>query len=142
MNKITYQKLVKELTPKDNKLLNSIISFITGGLIGVIGTLIYNLLNNYYSEELSISFMLLILITIISFLTAIGCGDNLFSKLKCGIIIPITGFSHSIASCIIDYKKEGLLNIGSNAFKLAGSVIVYGTISAIVLALIKVTING
>jgi stage V sporulation protein AC len=85
--------------------------------------------------------MLLILIVTIAFLTAMGKADNLFTKFKCGLIIPITGFAHSISSAIIDYKKEGLINIGSNTFKLAGSVILYGIVSAIVLTLIKVIIN-
>mgnify|MGYP003299923240 CR=1 FL=1 len=46
----------------------------------------------------------------------------------------------SIASSIIDYKKEGLITIGSNTFKLAGSVLLYGIVSAIILTLIKVLI--
>ena len=70
-----------------------------------------------------------------------GKADSLFTKFKCGLIIPITGFAHSIASSIIDYKKEGLINIGSNTFKLAGSVILYGIVSAIILTLIKVILN-
>jgi stage V sporulation protein AC len=73
-------------------------------------------------------------------ITASGFGDDLFQTFKCGLIIPITGFAHSIASSIIDYKREGLLNMGSNAFKLAGSVILYGIVSAIILTLIKVLI--
>ena len=81
------------------------------------------------------------MITTISLLTALGKADNLFVKLKCGLIIPITGFAHSITSSIIDYKREGLLNMGSNAFKLAGSVILYGIVSAVILTMIKVLLN-
>ena len=40
-----------------------------------------------------------------------------------------------------DYKREGLINIGSNAFKLAGSVLLYGIVSAIILTMIKVILN-
>lgn len=141
MNSRKYQKLVEESTPKENKLTNMLISFFSGGIIGLIGTFLYLRLNTMYNEELSISFMLLILIMAISLLTAIGKADDLFCKFKCGLIIPITGFAHSIASSIIDYKKEGLINVGSNTFKLAGSVILYGIVSAIVLTLIKVILN-
>ena len=81
------------------------------------------------------------MIATISLITAFGKADNLFVKFKCGLIIPITGFAHSIASSIIDYKKEGLINIGSNTFKLAGSVILYGIVSAIILTIIKVVLN-
>lgn len=141
MNTRKYQTMVDNLTPKENKLTNMLIAFFSGGLIGLIGTFLYLRLNNTYNEELSVSFTLLILIIIISFLTSMGKADSLFTKFKCGLIIPITGFAHSIASSIIDYKKEGLINIGSNTFKLAGSVILYGIVSAIILTLIKVILN-
>ena len=141
MNTRKYQNMVDNLTPKENKLTNMLIAFFSGGLIGLIGTFLYLRLNNTYNEELSVSFTLLILIIVISFLTSMGKADSLFSKLKCGLIIPITGFAHSIASSIIDYKNEGLINIGSNTFKLAGSVILYGIVSAIILTLIKVILN-
>lgn len=141
MERNKYQQIVEATLPKPNKLLNMFISFFVGGLAGVLGTLIYNWLLNYYSSELSISFMLLIMIIASSLLTALGVGDNLFQTFKCGLIIPITGFAHSVSSSIIDYKREGLINIGSNAFKLAGSVLLYGIVSAIILTMIKVILN-
>lgn len=141
MNTRKYQNMVDNLTPKENKLTNMLIAFFSGGTIGLIGAFLYLQLNNTYNKELSVSFTLLILIIAIAFLTAIGKADSLFTKFKCGLIIPITGFAHSIASSILDYKKEGLINIGSNTFKLAGSVILYGIVSAIILTLIKVILN-
>lgn len=141
MNSRKYKKIVEEMTPKENRFTNIIISFFTGGMMGLIGTFLYNYLNNYYNSELSVSFMLLIVIMVTALITALGFADTLFCKLKCGLIIPISGFAHSITSSIIDYKKEGFLNMGSNAFKLAGSVILYGIVSAIILTLIKVILN-
>lgn len=141
MNTRKYQSMIEELTPKENKLSNMLISFISGGIIGLIGTFLFLRFQSSYSEELSISFTLLVLIVTISLITVLGKADSLFVKFKCGLIIPITGFAHSIASSIIDYKKEGLINIGSNTFKLAGSVILYGIVSAIILTLVKVILN-
>ena len=141
MNTRKYQSMIEELTPKENKLSNMLISFISGGIIGLIGTFLFLRFQSSYSEELSISFTLLVLIVTISLITVLGKADSLFVKFKCGLIIPITGFAHSLASSIIDYKKEGLINIGSNTFKLAGSVILYGIVSAIILTLIKVILN-
>ena len=141
MNSRKYKQLVDTYTPKENRLYNMFISFFSGGVIGLIGTFLFIRLNNMYNEELSIAFTLLIMIATISLITAFGKADNLFVKFKCGLIIPITGFAHSIASSIIDYKKEGLINIGSNTFKLAGSVILYGIVSAIILTIIKVVLN-
>ena len=141
MNNIKYKKMVEELTPKENRLVNMLVAFIVGGLVGVLGTIIFVNLNKIYDEETSISFMLLILIILSSFFTCLGFADSLFQKLKCGLIVPITGFAHSVASSILDYKKEGFINMGSNAFKLAGSVILYGVVSAIVFTLLKVILN-
>jgi len=141
MNNIKYKKIVEELTPKENRLMNMFIAFLVGGFIGLIGTLLFTQLNKVYNDELSIAFMLLIMIITIALLTCLGVSDNLFAKCKCGLIIPITGFAHSVASSILDYKKEGLINMGSNAFKLAGSVILYGVVSAVILTLVKVILN-
>lgn len=141
MNRRKYQKLVASQTPKENSLLNIFIAFLIGGCIGLIGTFLYQIFIKYYDSELAISAMLLIIIAFTSLLTGFGVADTLFMKFKCGLIIPITGFAHSVSSAIIDYKKEGLLNMGSNAFKLAGSVIIYGTVSAILLTIIKVVLH-
>ena len=58
--------------------------------------------------------------------------------LKSALIIPITGFAHSVASSGLDYKKEGpIYGIGSNLLKLAGPVIVYGIVSAVIFGSIR-----
>ena len=78
------------------------------------------------------------LIFVGSLCTALGFFDKLVTKFKCGLLIPITGFAHSMTSAALDYKKEGLIyGFGSNMFKLAGSVIVFGVLSAFFVALIK-----
>lgn len=141
MNKEKYNQMVNEMTPKENRLLHMFISFFVGGVIGVVSTFLFLQLSKIYNEELAISATLLILIFVSAFLTALGIGDTLFTKLRCGLIVPITGFAHSVASSIIDYKKEGFINMGSNAFKLAGCVILYGIVSAIILTIIRVIIN-
>ncbi len=141
MNSTKYKKMVEEMTPKENRLINMLIAFVVGGIIGLIGMVLFVNLNKVYNEELSIAFMLLIMIITSALLTCLGISDTLFSKFKCGLIIPITGFAHSISSSILDYKKEGLINMGSNAFKLAGSVILYGVVSAVILTLVKVILN-
>ena len=69
--------------------------------------------------------------------------DNWVTTCKCGLIIPTTGFAHSVSSSALDYKKDGLITgLGSNFFKLAGSVILYGIISSFILVIVKVIISG
>lgn len=141
MNIDEYKKIVKKYTPSPNKLKNAYLSFISGGLIGLIGTIIYNILT-YYNVNNANVWVIIVLIISASILTGLSIFDNLVEKFKCGIIIPITGFAHAMTSSAIDYKKDGLITgIGSNTFKLAGSVILYGTISAFILTIIKVIIN-
>ena len=142
MNKTKYNKLVKDLTPKENTITNVLVSFIFGGSMGILSCFLFDFFTKYYSNDLALSFTILVLIIIISFLTSIGIADSLFTKFKCGLIIPITGFAHSLSSSIIDYKREGFLNMGANAFKLAGTVILYGIVSAIIFTLIRVIIYG
>ena len=125
-----YKKLVESLTPKENRLKNMFISFVSGGIIGIIS----HELSFYFSTD----WMLVFWIVLASILTGFGIFDDLVEIFKMGIIIPITGFSHSVTSSSLEYKKEGLITgIGSNYFKLAGSVILYGLVSASILALIR-----
>lgn len=65
------------------------------------------------------------------------------TKAKAGLLLPTTGFAHSVTSSALDYKKEGLITgLGSNFFKLAGSVILYGILAAFVMVIVKVIIHG
>ena len=145
MNKEEYLRLVKTLSPKEPKLRNAIIAFLVGGSIGFIGEVIVKILMESFglSKVDSYAWLAFILILFASFMTAIGKFDNWVSKAKCGLIIPTTGFAHSVQSAALDYKKEGFITgIGANLFKLAGSVIVFGIISSFFLVLLKVICNG
>ena len=74
--------------------------------------------------------------------TALGFFDKWVTFCKCGLIIPITGFAHSMMSASLEYKKEGLITgIGANMFKLAGTVIIYGVVSAYIFGLIRLVIG-
>ena len=72
------------------------------------------------------------------FIGALFTALKLYAKLGkhagAGSIIPITGFSNSIVSPAIEFKLDDyILGLGSNMFKVAGPVLVYGiTTSALV----------
>lgn len=145
MNKESYKKLTSKIIPKENKVKNGIISFFVGGLIGLIGQIMVSVLENNFdlAHKDATSIMIVILIFIASLLTAIGFFDNLVSKAKAGLIVPITGFAHAMTSSMIDYKKEGFVTgIGANAFKLTGSVILYGVVSAYIFGVIRYLFFG
>lgn len=144
MNKDEYKKLVNSLTPKENKVKNTLLAFFSGGLIGVLGELEIYILMNFCGVSRTESFiwLCLTLIFVGCILTALGFFDNWVTKFKSGLIIPTTGFAHSISSSALDYKKDGLITgLGANFFKLAGSVILYGILSAFVLLVIRMVIG-
>ena len=144
MNRKNYLKVVDECTVKDKKLINYINSFTVGGLIGFLGEGIKMICTNYYYLPVSeaVSYVLIIMIFLSCLCTGLGFFDDVVSKFRCGIVIPITGFAHSIMSSALDYKKDGLITgIGANFFKLAGSVLLYGIISGFICGIIMVIIN-
>lgn len=145
MNQKEYQELVKSLTPKEKGYKNSLIAFIVGGLVGVICTITNEILiqNFSLSNKEATIWTVIFLIGISSLLTALGFFDRWVKKAQCGLIIPTSGFAHSITSSALDYKRDGLITgLGSNFFKLAGSVILYGVLSAFILTIIKVVFYG
>lgn len=134
-----YNKIVKRNSKKENIPLNLIISFTTGGLMGVIGQLIFTCLkSNGLTIEVSSMYLMIILVITSSILTGLGFFDKIVSFCKCGLIIPTTGFAHAMTSSAMDNRGEGpIKGIGSNIFKLTGSIILYGLLSSFILALIK-----
>ncbi len=145
MDKEEYKKLVKEMSPKENRLKNVLVAFFVGGLIGFLGEFFLYFLTSTFAMARSEAFLWLCvtLILIGTLGTALGFFDNWFTKLKCGLIIPTTGFAHSVTSCALDFKKEGLVTgLGANFFRLAGSVILYGIIAAFFLAIVRVVLGG
>lgn len=140
-----YKEIADLHKAKENKLSNSFTSFICGGVMGFLAELIIECLMNWFnlSRNISSSYMIIIFIFLSCLFTALGFFDKLVTKFKCGLIIPITGFAHSVMSSSLDSKNEGLIyGIGSNMFKLAGSVIVYGIVSAFTLGLIRYLLGG
>ena len=145
MNKDEYKKLVDKLTPKENKKKNAFWAFMIGGLMGVIAELLVTIILKCFAitEVDAYQWVCLIIIFVGCLFTALGFFDNWVTKAKAGLIIPTTGFAHSVSSAALDYKKDGFITgVGANYFKLAGSVILYGIISAFICAIIGVIIYG
>lgn len=145
MNDYDYLEICNKHKAKENKFDNAVIAFLSGGFMGLISEVIIELLCNifYISRVFSGTIMIVIFIFIGSLFTALGFFDKLVCKFKCGLLIPITGFAHSMTSASLDYKNEGLIyGIGSNIFKMSGSVILYGIVSAWFFGMIRYIIGG
>ena len=112
------------------------------GMLGNFLVEVYSYYLNIPTKEASV-FMIVTLVFIGCFFTALGFFDKLVNFAKCGLIIPITGFAHSMMSATLDYRKEGLVTgIGSNMFKLAGTVIIFGVVSAYLFGLLRILVMG
>jgi len=140
-----YERIVNQNKAVEERCKNALIAFLVGGLVGAIGEIIIEVICYYFklSRNDSATIMIVIMIFIASLCTALGFFDKLVTKFKCGLLIPITGFAHSMTSATLDYKKEGPISgFGSNMFKLAGSVILYGVVSAWFFGMIRYFIGG
>lgn len=145
MTEAEYQKLIKKKLPNKSKLKNALIAFLVGGTIGVIAQGLTDLYA-YLFEITKINATTYAIVTLIflgCLFTCLGFFDNFVQFAKAGLIIPITGFAHSMMSSTLEYKKDGpVTGIGANMFKLAGTVIVYGVTGAYFFAFIFYLIFG
>ncbi len=145
MEKKEYKKIVDKYTPKESRLRNAIIAFLIGGLMGVLGNFLVDAYSFYFdlsSKDASV-FMIITLVFTGCFLTCLGFFDKWVNFAKCGLIVPITGFAHACQSAALEYRKEGLVTgIGANMFKLAGSVIIFGVVSAYIFGLVRIFVMG
>ena len=145
MEKNKYKKIVNKYTPKEERLKNGLIAFIVGGFMGVLGNFLIDIYSYYFdiSTKSASTLMIVTLVFLGCFLTCLGFFDKIVNFAICGLIIPITGFAHAMMSAALEYKREGLVTgIGMNMFKLAGSVIIFGVVSAYVFGLLRIILGG
>ncbi|MEG0773192.1 stage V sporulation protein AC [Clostridium sp.] len=133
-----FQQLYEQSKPKPNILLNSFRAFWTGGLICIIGEVIFDILIYFGIEKLeAMAFESILMILIGSILTGLGIYDKIGDYAGAGSVVPITGFANSIVSPAIEFKKEGFVfGVASKMFVIAGPVLVYGITSSFILGLL------
>lgn len=140
-----YNEIVNRHKPTETRTMNAIVAFLIGGFVGMLGEALIQFLcmKFHVSRSQASVFMIIIFIFIAALFTSLTFFDKWVNFAKCGLLIPITGFSHSMMSAALEYKREGpIYGIGSNAFKLAGSVIVYGVVSAWTFGILRLLIGG
>lgn len=135
-----YNVYVESKIPKTKDFPTLIWAFLVGGLICVIGQGISDILMLIVPTmgiEEANTWMLIILIFVASFLTGIGVYDRIGVFAGAGSIVPITGFSNSITSPAIEFKKEGIIfGLCVKMFSVAGPVIVSGLVISFVTGII------
>ncbi len=137
---LAYNEYVNAKIPKTRPWPTLFNSFWVGGVICMIGQAINDLILLIFpniSQSSAWSYTLIVLIFLASFLTGLGVYDKIGTYAGGGSIVPITGFSNSIASPAIEFKHEGIIfGMCVKMFTIAGPVIVIGTVASIGVGLI------
>ena len=137
-SKKRYQEQVKEASPNSKLSVNCALAFIGGGVICVIGQLVKNFfLARHMGEDNARLATLAVLVVASILTTGLGWYDKLSEKIGAGAAVPITGFANAISAPAIEYKKEGfILGVGAKMFIISGPVILYGTLTSVLVGLI------
>ncbi len=133
-----YAQIVQQHTPKSPICKNCILAFVSGGLICVIGECFLQMYGKYgFSKDDAALLTSATLILISAILTGLGIYGKLGKYCGAGTEVPITGFANSVVSPAIEYKNAGLvLGMAAKMFILAGPVIVYGTLTSVIVGII------
>ena len=135
-----YEKIEKKHEMKRPVLRNCIVAFFVGGTICAVGqavTYFYIYFFNF-TEQTAGNPTVATMIFFSMLLTGFGVYDRLGQFAGAGSAVPVTGFGNAVISAAIEHRTEGfVLGVGSNMFKLAGSVILFGVFSAFIVALVK-----
>ena len=127
-----YQEMAKNAIPRSPLLLDTIKAFVVGGLICAGGQGLKNLYTMWgLTEENVMAAVPITLIVITAILTGLGIFDKIARHAGAGTVVPITGFANSMVSPALEFQSEGFIpGAAANMFKIAGPVIVYGTVAA------------
>lgn len=133
-----YTQLVKQKAKKSPIIKNTVLAFVIGGLICVVGQLI---MDGWAAGGLNKEDAGTATSCSLVFLSALFTGLNLYNKLAkyggAGTLVPITGFANAVVSPAIDFKSEGFITgMAAKMFLVAGPVIVFGTLASVIYGVI------
>ena len=133
-----YDALVRQLSPKSPIWKDTLLAFLVGGGICVIGQLILNgwgELGLAKDDAATATSVTMVFRSVLA--TALGLYHRLARYAGAGTLVPITGFANAVASPAIDFRAEGLITgTAVKMFTVAGPVIVFGTAASAVYGLV------
>jgi stage V sporulation protein AC len=133
-----FQEKFEQIKPAPPLIKNVSMAFLVGGLICVLGQFFINtFIGLGLSTKDASAATSAAMIFLGAFFTGLGVYDELGKVAGAGSIVPITGFSNSIVSSAMEFKREGyVFGVGAKMFTIAGPVIVYGTVTAFIFGII------
>ena len=129
-----YARRVRRASPPSPLGKDCLWAFFVGGGICLLG----EALRQWYLAkglewELAGTLTSCTLVALSALFTTLGLYQKLAAKAGAGSLVPITGFANAVVSAAIEFKSEGrVLGTGAKMFTIAGPVIVYGTLAAVV----------
>lgn len=129
-----YQAYIKKRSPTSPIGKDTLLAFLTGGAICVVGQLITEGFLSLGLEKTDAGTATSVTLV---FLSALATGLGLYTRLArfagAGTLVPITGFANAVVSPALDFKSEGLITgTAVKMFTIAGPVIVFGTAASVV----------
>ena len=133
-----YQRYVQEKSPKSPIVKDTVLAFVIGGLMCVLGQAIQH---GWGAAGLDKEAAGTATSCTLVFLAALSTGLNLYNKIAryggAGTLVPITGFANAVVSPAIDFKSEGFVTgMAAKMFVVAGPVIVFGTLASVIYGVI------
>ncbi len=134
-----YSKLLEDFRPKRPVKRNIILAFLVGGLICTAAqALLTYLARKGIPLTQAYSMTSSAMVFAGALLTGLGVYDRIGRFAGMGASLPITGFANSVVSPAMEYKREGfVLGVAAKMFQVAGPVIVYGSLTATIVSILK-----
>ena len=129
-----YARRVRRVGPPSPVGKDCVWAFCVGGGICLLGEVLrQRYLAMGLETDLAGTLTSCTLIVLSAIFTTLGWYQKLAAKAGAGSLVPITGFANSVVSAAIEFKTEGhICGTGAKIFTIAGPVIVYGTLAAVI----------
>lgn len=139
-----YEQMVQKECKPSPLLRDMLWAFVIGGAICTIGQAILDFWKKTGLDEKDAAAATSItLIGLAALLTGLHLYEKIAKFAGAGTLVPITGFSNSVASPALEFKTEGLiLGTAAKMFIIAGPVLVYGISASILYGIILVFFGG
>ncbi len=135
-----FARMAEAYHPQRPLVRNLVVAFGVGGVICALGQLILDFLTGRGIPQVqALSMTSTAMVILGATLTGLGIYDRIGTYAGMGAALPITGFANSMVSPALEFKREGfILGVSARMFQIAGPVIVYGSISAVIVSFLRV----
>lgn len=139
-----YDQLVQKHCKRSPLGKDMLWAFVVGGAICTLGQAITDFWKAAGLDEKDAATATSItLVGLAALLTGLHLYEKLAKHAGAGTLVPITGFSNSIASPALEFKSEGLiLGTAAKMFTIAGPVLVYGISASIIYGIVLVILGA